>query len=621
MGLSNDLLTQFAKATNAGKKTDTETTVYGTIVEYEGEKRVRLDGSDQLIPTPATMTASAEPGERVAIKIKNHSAIVTGNISSPSAPVSKVEEIDGKTSVFIPRLEATEAEIGTLKADNAEIKNLVAAKADIEELNAINATIENLDAKYITADKVEAEYVKADTLDAKYATIEKLEAEYAKVDTLDAKYATVEKLEAEYAKVDTLDAKYANIDFTNIGKAAMEYFYAQSGLIENVIVGDQTITGNLVGVTISGDLIEGNTIVAEKLVIKGSDGLYYKLNTDGMKTEAQQTDYNSINGTVIKAKSITATKISVSDLVAFDATIGGFHITDGSLYSGVKESVNNQTNGIYLDSTGQMNVGGGSQYLKYYKDTDGTYKLVISASSIILGTSGTNVETALGNVQTDISNVQTDVGNVQTEVDGTQETASDLQTRVERAEAGIQQIENAIMMLVTDDSGTSYMTQTGDGWTFNISSIQGVVDNTSRSLSELLEEFGSVDAVVAELQKRVNELGGIAEYVRVGTYEYVDDEGELQTEPCIELGETDSEFKQRITNTRAMYLDGTVMKTYVSKDGLITETLEVKSGEFKISGLVEVTDDGGDTYVSKINYIWKVRANGNCGMIIDGWLG
>ena len=114
------------------------------------------------------------------------------------------------------------------------------------------------------------------------------------------------------------EIKYANINFSNIGKAAIEYFYSTSGLIKNVVVGDQTITGELVGVTIKGDLIEGNTIVADKLVIKGTDGLYYKLNTDGITTEAEQTDYNSLNGSVIRAKSVTAEKIAVSDLVAFD---------------------------------------------------------------------------------------------------------------------------------------------------------------------------------------------------------------------------------------------------------------------------------------------------------------
>ena len=165
----------------------------------------------------------------------------------------------------------------------------------------------------------------------------------------------------------------------------MEYFYAQSGLIKDVTIGDATITGELVGVTISGDLIKGNTIVAEKLVIKGSDGLYYKLNTDGMTVEKEQTDYNSLNGQVIRAKSITATKIDVKDLVAFGATIGGFKIGQDSIYSGVKESVGNTTRGIYMDNDGQFVFGDASQYVKFYRVSEGKYKLAIAVEDLFIG--------------------------------------------------------------------------------------------------------------------------------------------------------------------------------------------------------------------------------------------
>ena len=104
------------------------------------------------------------------------------------------------------------------------------------------------------------------------------------------------------------------------------------------------------GVTIKGELIEGGTVVADKLVVQGEDGLYYKLNTDGVSITAEQTEYNSLNGSVITAKSVTAEKISVSDLVAFGADIGGFHITTDAIYSGVKESVDNTTRGVDPDS-------------------------------------------------------------------------------------------------------------------------------------------------------------------------------------------------------------------------------------------------------------------------------
>lgn len=242
------------------------------------------------------------------------------------------------------------------------------------------ATIENLSATNVNVSNLSADYAKFET-----TTTDKLTAVDASITNLDAK-----KLDTESAAI-----KYANIDFSNIGKAAFEYLYAQSGLIKDVVVGDGTITGELVGVTIKGDLIEGNTIKAEKLVIKGSDGLYYKLNTDGVTTEAEQTNENSLDGSHIMAKSITATKIAVNDLVAFDATIGGFNITSDAIYSGVKDSPTNTTRGIYMDSQGQLSVGDEANYLKYYKAEDGTYKLEISAGSIIMAANGETVGDAI----------------------------------------------------------------------------------------------------------------------------------------------------------------------------------------------------------------------------------
>ena len=178
--------------------------------------------------------------------------------------------------------------------------------------------------------------------------------------------------------------------------AAVEKLFTESGIIKDLVVSSGQITGELVGVTIKGDLIEGGTVVADKLVVKGSDGLYYKLNTDGSTVETEQTEYNSLNGSVITAKSITATKISVDDLVAFGATIGGFNITKTAIYSGVKSSVDNTTRGTYLDKEGQMTIGDANNFLKYYKDADGNYKLEVSAQSIKFSSSNTNLETALG---------------------------------------------------------------------------------------------------------------------------------------------------------------------------------------------------------------------------------
>lgn len=484
MALSNDLIAEFVKLTNGEKQPPSETTRYGTAVEYNGQIYVRLDGSDRM--TPVTSTVSIKPGERVMVLMKKHTATVTGNISSPSASDSDVKEVDKKVQnvsdqisefeiiiadkVSTDQLEAAvgritkletdnvtvnkkltvnEADISDLKAKNAEItERLTVNEADIDDLNAKKLDVEVADIKYATIENLEAtdatiRNLKSDYADFKDTTTEKLTAHDATINKLDVdklnvtdadvKYATIKNLEAtdadlknlmsdhadfkeatagkftaqdasikkldtEKLSVDAANIKYANIDFTNIGKAAMEYFYAQSGLIKDVTVGDQTITGELVGVTIKGDLIEGNTIVADKLVIKGDDGLYYKLNTDGTTVEKEQTDYNSLNGQIIQAKSVTAEKISVNDLVAFDATIAGFSITDSALYSGAKASATNGTRGIYLGKDGQVSFGDGQNYIMYFKDTDGSWKLAISANSITFS-SGRNIEDVISSMQ------------------------------------------------------------------------------------------------------------------------------------------------------------------------------------------------------------------------------
>ena len=426
MALSSDLISQFVQITQE-KKQNKETTVYGTIVEYDGGKYVKLDGSDLL--TPISTTADALAGERVTVMIKDHSALVTGNISSPSARIDTVKEIDNNVKelgtkisefeiiiadkVSTERLEAEIARIDTLVSENVTIKNrLDANEASINTLTADNATINGK----LTAAQADIEELKTKKLDAEianitYATIKNLEATEAHINSLEATYGefkdlTTDRLNAAEASITDLDTKklnaseaeikYANIDFANIDMAAVEKLFTESGIIKDLVVSSGQITGELVGVTIKGDLIEGGTVVADKLVVKGSDGLYYKLNTDGSTVETEQTEYNSLNGSVITAKSITATKISVDDLVAFGATIGGFNITETAIYSGVKSSVDNTTRGTYLDKEGQLAIGDTNNFLKYYKDADGNYKLEVSAQSIKFSSSNTNLETALG---------------------------------------------------------------------------------------------------------------------------------------------------------------------------------------------------------------------------------
>ena len=88
MGLSTDLISQFAKITKDQDKTKTETTVYGVVTIEDGYTYVKFDGSDLL--TRVNTTVDVENGDRVAVLLKNHSATITGNITSPAARVETV---------------------------------------------------------------------------------------------------------------------------------------------------------------------------------------------------------------------------------------------------------------------------------------------------------------------------------------------------------------------------------------------------------------------------------------------------------------------------------------------------------------------------------------------------
>ena len=362
--LSTDLVKQFVESTHDETETKEPSRFYGTASVRPDGIYVILDGS--TIPTPVSMATDAQTGDRVLVEIVNHQARVIQNINKSNSDIVAGRIEHDETGVF-KELRVGKEYVDTLIASDITADSIVADRAKIEDLEADNVTINK-----------------------------KLTAAEASIGDLETN-----KLSAEDA-----DIRYLNVDFSKIDKAWLQEFYAQSGIIKDLVIGESTVTGHLVGVTISGDLIEGNTVKADKLVIKGEDGLYYKLNIEGGSTVTEQLTeevlQNGLDGNNIIANTITAEKISVDDLIAFDATIGGFNIGSNSIYSGVKDSINNTTRGIYLDTEGQMYFGDDTNYIRYYKAKDGTYKLAINSKSITFG-SGITIEEAFEELRDEIT--------------------------------------------------------------------------------------------------------------------------------------------------------------------------------------------------------------------------
>ena len=362
--LSTDLVKQFVESTHDETETKEPSRFYGTASVRPDGIYVILDGS--TIPTPVSMATDAQTGDRVLVEIVNHQARVIQNINKSNSDIVAGRIEHDETGVF-------------------------------KELRVGKEYVDTLIASDITADSIVADRAKIETLEAGKANITDLDVVKADIETLETT-----KLSAEDA-----DIRYLNVDFSKIDKAWLQEFYAQSGIIKDLVIGESTVTGHLVGVTISGDLIEGNTVKADKLVIKGEDGLYYKLNIEGGSTVTEQLTkemlQNGLDGNNIIANTITAEKISVDDLIAFDATIGGFNIGSNSIYSGVKDSINNTTRGIYLDTEGQLYFGDDTSYIRYYKTADGKYKLAVSAETITFGTSGKGIEEAFEELRDEIT--------------------------------------------------------------------------------------------------------------------------------------------------------------------------------------------------------------------------
>ena len=195
MGLSNDLISQFVKVTNDAKKEKTEKTVYGKIVDDNGTLKVRLDGADKKVLTPIVTTSNVKAGDRVIVLIKNHSATVIGNTSSPSTTISDVEGINNKITEF---------------------ETLVAGKVDADDLNAQNARIDSLNSQVVIVQKDllaaqdNIETLQADTVEVK----EKLTANKADIESLKTTKLDVEIAETTYATITNLEA--ANTTITNL---------------------------------------------------------------------------------------------------------------------------------------------------------------------------------------------------------------------------------------------------------------------------------------------------------------------------------------------------------------------------------------------------------------------
>ena len=138
MILPSNLISDFVKATKDKPEQPRESVLYGTIQSDTGY--VQLDGSTVLTPIE-NKAVIAKAGDRVTVTIKDHKAIVTGNIASPAAREKDTLKIDDLNAVNI-EISNIKADITLLKTSNATIENTL--ESHTESINALTSENETI---------------------------------------------------------------------------------------------------------------------------------------------------------------------------------------------------------------------------------------------------------------------------------------------------------------------------------------------------------------------------------------------------------------------------------------------------------------------------------------------
>jgi phage minor structural protein len=210
---------------------------------------------------------------------------IQGDISDAQSDIDGLQDEIGMIHLSIGELETN-----TLKSEEAYL-----IFADIDSLKALDAYIEEMSNKWITT--------------------ENLSAESAKLG-----YVKSDELESTVGTFGYMKSNFSNVEIEDVG-----LLFGNIGILDNVTIKDGSVTGELKGVKIAGDLIETNTLAVKNLILEGEDGLIYQINAlaSGLsQTELADEQYQSkLSGLDLVSKSVTTTQLDVDQIFGNEAIL------------------------------------------------------------------------------------------------------------------------------------------------------------------------------------------------------------------------------------------------------------------------------------------------------------
>lgn len=343
MGIDRSLLNEFVKITNDKKETK-QTQLYGTVVTQGNSKYVKIDGSE--IITPVRSTTDIKDDERVIVKIDNHMATITGNMTNPSVGNDRVEFTEGKIDRF-----------DHLFAGNITAENIAAGSITSDKILAGSITTDKLMAECIISDKIaadtiESKHIKADVIESEHIKAGSIEADHIKAGIIESDHISSGTITADKIATGTITAGSGVIADGAIGNAQISKIDAakiEAGIIDTSKVTVQGSNGHL---RLKGNrlqVFDGIGNKAKERVSVGDvngDGSKFGLRVRGADGETILLDEHGVTREGITDGSITNDKISS------DANIDGAKLNINSVISKINEDGTETIQGAKIEVDG-----------------------------------------------------------------------------------------------------------------------------------------------------------------------------------------------------------------------------------------------------------------------------
>lgn len=361
MELSAQLLKSFAKVVNQPSKETSKTlTIYGDLKNDKNDFYVKIDGSEEYIPTYTVV--NGQTGDRVVCEIRNHSVLVTGNLSSPSATGDDVKQVSDKVDF----LEANRITTDYLEAHYAEI--------DFANINVANIKQGFMESLLVSQGIIANRVVGSEVIATNVLTGVNIYADDIVAGTL-----SVDRLVfrgSEQSVIYQLNNISGALQAENVDTINGEVITPRTIAADRIIAKSITATEINVQNLVATGLIEANRLTSKNIVV---DDLFATDITAAGSIKSSNYVYTSGIYSTAGVKMSMATGQIISRQFAIDASgntyfagqlsaptgnIGGFTIGTNSLYSG-PDNLGSNKKGVYIGTDGISSIGdNGGKYVQ-----------------------------------------------------------------------------------------------------------------------------------------------------------------------------------------------------------------------------------------------------------------